>query len=120
MKGLLKQYDIKQLKWAGSFIGVLYLVAPLIGMAGYVMTAITMYTVLIPYMKASFAWMTLPLFFLFLIVIVIVVLLLFFKFVYPSYYAFLNRQMYIHKNPIQKDLQLIKEKLGIKENKDGN
>jgi hypothetical protein len=83
--------------------------APLIGVVGYAMGAITMYTVVLPYIKPILPWLTLPLFFLVLVGVGTVVLMLFYKFVYPSYYAFLNKQVYIHENPMQADLALIKK-----------
>ncbi len=88
--------------------------APLVGMIGYAMGAVTMYTVVMPYIKPVFPWLTLPLFFVILLVAGSLLLVLFYKFVYPSYYAFLNKQVYVHDNPIQRDLSMIKDKLGIR------
>jgi hypothetical protein len=112
---IFKQRDVRGI---GAFINVLYLTAPMIGMVAYVMSAITMYTVIKPYLNYWFPWMSIGVFFAILFVAFLVALLIFYKFIYPSYWAFQNRQVYIHKNPMQKDLELIKKKLGIEDEND--
>lgn len=108
----MRQY---KLRWIGPFIGVLYLTAPLIGTVGYVMTAVTLYTVTLPYTKSLVPWLTLPTFLIIAFAMGVFGLFLFYKFVFPSYYAFITKEQYIHDNPMQRDLALIKKKLGIEE-----
>jgi len=107
---ILKQH---QLKWIGSFINVLYLTTPLLGMVAYVMNAVTMYTVIMPYIKPVVPWLTMPVFFTILFICFLLMLAGFYKFILPGYLAFQNKQQYIHKNPIQKDLLLLKLRMDI-------
>jgi hypothetical protein len=109
---LFKQYNIKGI---GTFINVLYLTAPMLGIVMYIINATTFYAVAFPYIHKYVSWLSLPIFLLFLILGVLVLLLVFYKFIYPSYFSFLNRQTYIHDNPIQKDLAKIKKNLGIED-----
>jgi hypothetical protein len=112
MKNMFKQYNIKGI---GTFINVLYLTAPILGIVMSIVNAITFYAVVNEYLHKIVPWLSLPLFIGLLMVGGLVLLLLFYKFIYPSYYAFLNKQTYIHENPMQRDLDLIKKKLGIEE-----
>ena len=109
-----KQYDIK---WIGSFINVLYLTAPLISIGIGILNVATFFAVVQGYMHQTrlFEWVTFPIFFGFIVACGLLMIYLFYKFVYPSYYTFLNQQSYKHNNPIRKDLAEIKEKLGIKD-----
>lgn len=109
---LFKQYKIKGI---GSFINVLYSTSPLLGIVMYIVNATTFYAVAFPYIHKYVSWLSLPIYLICLVVGVIVLLILFYKFVYPSYYAFLNKQTYMHDNPMQKDLDKIKKKLGIED-----
>ena len=99
--------------WIGAFIHVAYMTSPLLGIGAYAMSAITMYTVLLPYFKPVMPWMTAPVFFGLLFIICVILLALVYLFIYPSYMAFQNKQTYIHKNPMQEDLTAIKRRLGI-------
>jgi hypothetical protein len=112
MNKFFKQYNIKGI---GTFINVLYLTAPILGIAMYFVNAMTFYTVAQVYIHKYFPWVNLAVFLIFLVAAMLLLVFLFYKFVYPSYYAFLNKQTYIHDNPIQKDLKAIKEQLGIKD-----
>jgi heme/copper-type cytochrome/quinol oxidase subunit 1 len=109
---ILKQHKVKGI---GNFIHVLYLTTPLFGAVSYIMGAITMYTVILPWTKVWMPWLSMPLFLGICFVACSILVLMFYCFVYPSYMAFQNKQQYIHENPIQKDLALIKTKLGIKD-----
>lgn len=106
----LKQYNIK---WIGTFINLLYTTAPMLGIVMYFINAITFYAVASPSIIKIFPWFNLPIFLIAIFSGVIILLLVFYKFIYPSYYAFINKQSYIHENPIQRDLALIKKHLGI-------
>lgn len=101
MNGLFKQYNIKGI---GTFINVLYLTAPILGIAMYFVNAMTFYTVANDTIHKYLPWMRLPIFLGLLIIAVLIMLFVFYKFIYPSYYSFLNKQTYIHDNPMQKDL----------------
>jgi hypothetical protein len=109
---LLKQHDIK---FIGAFVNILYLTMPLFGIVAYAMSAVTLYTVTLPYTKPIIPWFNLFIFFGILIGICFVAMLVFYKFFYPSHLAFVNKQSYIHNNPIQKDLEKIKAKLEVKD-----
>lgn len=110
MKNLLQQHNIKGI---GMIISVLYLTSPLIGIGMYVVNAMTFYTVASYNIHKIFPWMNLFWFLLILAFTMIVLLLIFYVLVYASYQAFINKQAYIHNNPIEKDLKAIKKKLGI-------
>ena len=105
-----KQYNIKGI---GSFINVFYLSLPIFGIATNVMEAGTFYGVQKTNIHHLAPWLSFQLFMAGIVVIGLIILVMFFKFVYPSYYKFLNEQSYKHNNPIKKDLDKIKEKLGI-------
>ena len=66
--------------------------------------------------KNLVSWMNLPLFLLIACVIIFILLPVFhYVFMQASVVAFQNEQACKHENPVMKDLQKIKEKLGIKE-----
>lgn len=109
MNKIFKQYNIKGV---GTFINVLYTTAPMIGVIMYIVNAMTFYIVA---KEKYFPWLSLPLFIGIIIIGLAIVMFVFFKFVLPSYYSFINRQSYIHENPIRNDLTLIKKHLGIKD-----
>ena len=112
----LKQSNIPIVgKYIGAFVNVLYLTMPLLGIMAYGISALTLYTVNINWIKNNISWLSIPVYFVLIIIFCLLLMLLNYKYLYPSYYAFLNKQAYIHNNPIQKDLKLIKEKLGINE-----
>jgi len=104
MGNFFKQYKVKGI---GTFINVLCQCSPLLGMAVSVVECGTFYTVQQVNIHRFIRWMTFPWFILFVVLIGLLVLFVFYKFVYPSYYAFLNKQTYIHENPMQKDLAKI-------------
>ncbi len=109
---LLKQHNLKRI---GPVVDVLYLTMPLLSIGAYTMSAVTMYTVLIPYLKPAVPWLTLPVFFGIGFTVCLCLMGLMYKFVYKSYFAFRNNQEYKADNPIRKDLEKIKKRLGIEE-----
>ena len=109
---MFRQYHVKGI---GTFINVLYLTAPVMGIVMYFVNAMTFYAVANVNIHRLFPWMNLTLFIVSLVAMMLIALVLFYMFVYKSYYSFLNKQTYIHNNPMQKDLELIKKKLGIEE-----
>ena len=112
----LKQSNIPIVgKYIGAFVNVLYLTMPLLGIMAYGISALTLYTVNINWIKDNISWLSIPVYFVMIIIFCLLLMLLNYKYLYPSYYAFLNKQAYIHNNPIQKDLALIKKKLEISE-----
>jgi hypothetical protein len=102
---LFRQYNVKGI---GSFINVFYMSLPIFGVLTNIMEAGTFYGVQKTNIHHIASWMSFPIFLGIVIVLGLFVILFFFKFVYPSYYAFLNRQSYIHQNPMQKDLEELK------------
>lgn len=111
----MKLLEQRNVKWLGAFIHVLYLASPLLGLVAYAMTAFTLYAVTSQTIKGIIPWWSLQIFLGLLVIALLVTMVLFYVLVYKSYFAFLNRQTYIHNNPIQQDLAKIKEKLGIKD-----
>ena|ERR1035437_3359125 len=109
---IFKQHNLKRI---GPVVDVLYLTMPLFSLFAYSMSAITMYTVINPWMKPVMPWMTLPLFFGIAFIGCLVAMGLMYKFVYRSYFAFRNNQEYKTDSPIRRDLEMIKKKLGIEE-----
>ena len=101
-------------KLIGAFINVLYLTMPLFGILAYGISATTLYTVNINWIRSNISWLSIPIFFVLIVICCLILMYINYKYLYPSYYAFLNKQVYKHDNPIQQDLKLIKEKLGIK------
>jgi len=107
-----RQYNVKGI---GSFINVFYMSLPIFGVATNVMEAGTFYGVQKQNIHHLMPWMSFQIFLALIILLGFGLLLIFYKFVYPSYYKFLNEQTYKHENPMQKDLALIKKHLGIKD-----
>lgn len=101
---LFKQYNIK---WLGTFINLLFCASPLIGMMVSIMESGTFYGVQKSNIHKLAPWMSFPIFLVAVIIIGFIVMYLFYIIVYPAYQAFVNRQAYIHNNPIQKDLAKI-------------
>jgi uncharacterized membrane protein len=114
LKKIFKQHDIKGV---GTFIHVLYMAAPMLGIVMYIINAVTFYTVAREHIINVLPWFSLGVFIIVLVVGVVVMLMIFYVFIYRSYYTFLNRQTYEHNNPIRKDLEMIKKRLGIKDDK---
>ena len=116
---LFKQYNVNGI---GTFLNILYMAAPLVGFCTSIIECGTFYTVQSANIHRVVPWLTFPIFILLLVLFGMVVLFIFYKFIYPNYYAFLNRQSYIHQNPMQMDLakilrqqKMIMEHLGIED-----
>lgn len=116
----LKQSKIPIIgKTIGAFINVLYLTMPLFAIFAYASSSVTLYTVNLVWIREHISWLHLPMFIVFIIIGCLLLMLVNYVFIYPSYYEFLNKQTYKHNNPVIKDLELIKAKLGIiNDNKD--
>ena len=109
---LFRQYDIK---WLGTFINLFYMSLPLVGIATNVMEAGTFYGVQKANIHHFAPWLSFQLFMGIVIFVVILIEVGFYLFIYKAYQSFVNHQAYIHNNPVQKDLALIKKHLGIKD-----
>jgi hypothetical protein len=105
----------KHIPYIGAFINVLYLTIPLFSVIAYGMSAATLYTVANYYIKQVIPWFSLPVFIVLIVITGALLLWLNYKYLYPSYYTFVNKQTYEHNNPIRRDLKQIKDKLGIKD-----
>ena len=82
----------------------------------FTLMAITAYEVsLRTFFHQYIPWMSFALYFSLLILLVIVAMVIEYKFIIPSHYTFLNKQEYQHQSLLARDLQLIKEHLGIKD-----
>lgn len=122
MNKLLKQHDVKWLRWLGTFIIALYLTSPILGLMISIMESGTFYGVQSNNIHRFAPWMSFPIFILVAILAGLTVVCIFYIVIYPVYQAALNRQTYIHKNPMQEDLakilknqDKIMEKLGLKD-----
>jgi hypothetical protein len=117
---LSKQYNIR---WLGTFINLLYMTSPLLGIMMSIVNSITFYAVIYVYLHRYVPWFSFPVFFVTLVAVGFVIIFCFWKFVYPAYYAFLNKQTLTNKIDerlchIEADNQLIKKHLGIIDDKD--
>jgi hypothetical protein len=103
-----KQYNVKGI---GALINVFYTALPVFGVATNVMECGTFYGVQKANIHMYAPWLSFQLFLLSVIIIGVIILVGFYKFIYPSYYAFLNQQTYIHQSPVERDLTMIKKNL---------
>jgi magnesium-transporting ATPase (P-type) len=99
--------------WVGAFINLLYFTSPIIGMTSYIFTGATLYAVIKPFLDTWFPWMKFWVFILVAVIFVVFLLVVSYVVLYPSNLAFQNKQTYKHQNPMQRDLLLIKKKVGI-------
>jgi len=111
---ITKQYVL------GTSIGGLKEIAMMaafyITILNFIQIAIVAYwTTLREFILQAAPWFTLPIYFLFLIVLAALGMVFEYKVMYPSWYAFRNKQEYEHQSPIKKDLEKIKKQLGIEE-----
>ena len=93
---------------------------PLFGIVAYTMSALTLYTVTLPYTKPIMSWLNPQIFMGFIFLLCLFAMFVNYKFLYPSYFKFLNQQTYAHENPALEKLKVIEEnqnkimkKLGI-------
>lgn len=108
----LKQYN---LKWVGTFIYLLYLTAPLIGLIMTVVNSITFYAVVYPYIHKYVSWFSFPVFIICIVVVGLLLILGFFTFILKGYLEYLNKKTLT--NHIDERLDRIEKKLGIDDEK---
>jgi len=104
MNKYFKQYN---LRWLGTFINLVYMSMPILGIATNVMEAGTFYGVQKVNIRHFAPWMTFPVFMCFVIIVGLLILVGFYLFIYKAYQTFVNNQTYKHENPMQKDLAKI-------------
>ena len=116
----MKQHDVKWLRWLGTFMIALFLTSPVLGTMVSLMECGTFYGVQKNNIHKLIPWMSFPVFLIVALLFGLFVIYIFYTIVYPVYQAAVNRQAYIHRNPVEKDLtklkidnELIKRKLGI-------
>lgn len=105
---ILKQCNIPRM---GAFVDVMYFTLPMFGIVGQINVIIILYATVRPYLVATVPWMTLWLFIGLMAGSGMVLMLVMFKFFYPSYYTFRNKQEYTHANLLREDLQKIADRL---------
>jgi hypothetical protein len=105
-----KQYNVKGI---GAFINVLYAALPIFGIATSIMEAGTFYGVQRVNIYRFAPWLSFEWFLAFVILLGLIIVAVFYKFIYPSYFAFINKQTYIHQNPMQQDLEQLKEDMKL-------
>jgi len=113
----------------GGFVDTLAFTMFWMSLVNFLMMAVTTYTVTREYTISIFPWFSIWIFLSILGLIIATVMVFEYKLVYPSRVAFRNQQEYAHDSPIKedldqiketqehlrRDLEAIKEKLGIKE-----
>lgn len=99
-KNITKQYN---LPFIGGFLHVVYQTLPLFSIVSNVLTASTFYKVWEDGLKSWFSWMSLPIFLAIVMFIALIAVVVVYKFIYKSYFGFLNNQQF------QKDHPLIEE-----------
>lgn len=95
---LNKQHNIK---WLGSFIFLLYMTSPLLGIMMSIVNSITFYAVIYPYLHRYIAWFGFPIFFVCLIIGGFTIIFCFWKFVLRAYYEYTNQQSLTNKIDIR-------------------
>ena len=114
----------------GGFVDTLAFTMFWMSLINFLMMAVTTYTVTREYTISILPWFSIWIFLSLLGLVIATVMVFEYKLVYPSRVAFRNQQEYAHESPIKKDLdkikesqeqsrrdiEAIKEKLGIKEN----
>lgn len=107
---LLKQ---KSVAWVGGVKDVYMAAVFYFNAASFVLLAITAYnTTFIPILaQRGIHWLTLPMFISGGIGLILLLMLLEYKLVYPSFYAFRNKQEYTHKNLLREDLEATYKRL---------
>jgi hypothetical protein len=107
--------ETKATKAVGGFIAVLYFTIPQFSALAYVISVLTLYTVNIDYINKHLSWLSIPIMFVLVLISVIIWLVVNYRFLYPMFLAFQNKQIYKHGNPITDDLKAIKKALKIHE-----
>jgi magnesium-transporting ATPase (P-type) len=113
----------KVMLWLGGFKDVLIMSFVWVSVINFAfVAAVTYSTTLRPSLPDSFAWFSPWVFMGVMAVVFIVIMYVEWRWVYPSFYAFRNKQEYSHQNLLKSQLdqierrqKLIMEKLGIKE-----
>jgi hypothetical protein len=108
-KSLLKQHNIP---WIGGLKDILTMVAFYMSMINFGLIILTSYEVTLgKYIKTYLPWFNILYFYLLMFIILGLAMLFEYKFIYPSLYAFRNKQEYSHQNLLRGDLKEIKERL---------
>ena len=90
-----------------------------VGAANTVMLVAMFYvTTAGPWLVERLPWLTLPVFMALAVFAIVVAMVLAYVFLLPSAMSFFNLHFYKHNNPIRRDLDRIKEKLGIEDDDD--
>lgn len=110
--GKQKKGDLK----FGGLVDMMAYTAFWLGLVNFFFNSLVVYSVsLKPWLTEWIPWFNIFSWLGLLLSIIIIVMVLEYKIIYPARQTFRNQQEYAHNSPIQKDLQRIKEKLGIKE-----
>lgn len=106
----LKQYNLGP--WLGGLKDLAQRTVFYVALLNFVLISITAYnTTLKAYILPHIPWFSFPIFIALLLLLVAVAMVLEYKFILPSTLSYLNRQFYIHQNPIRSDLDKILKKL---------
>lgn len=106
----VKQYNVGP--WPGAVMDLYSRTGVFINVVSNIMLAATFYaTGGRAFLQLYFPWMNFWVFLALLISSYLTAMVLYYVFIMPSSLSFVNRQWYMHKNPVQKDLDEIKKEL---------
>lgn len=119
LKTNVKKYSMKLRQhnlgnWIGGIIDAFNRVAFFITAINTIMIIAMFYGMTAgPWLVERLPWLTFPVFMSLAVFGIIVAMVLAYMFLLPSSMSFFNKHFYKHKNPMKRDLDLIKKKLGI-------
>lgn len=109
VRRMLHQRGIKI--WMGGFKDILIMSFVWVSIINFVLvSAIAYNTTIRPSLPDSFSWLTPWVFMVLMGVVFVVIMFIEWKWIYPSYYAFRNRQEYEHQNLLRGDLEELKKR----------
>jgi len=98
----------------GALVDIVAYTAFWLGLVNFLFNSLVVYSITIkPWIITRLPWFNIFAWFGLLTGIVIITMILEYKIIYPARQTFRNQQEYAHESPIRKDLQKIKDKLGI-------
>jgi type I restriction-modification system DNA methylase subunit len=107
---IIKQYNFGPL--IGGIKDIAQYTAFYVTIINFILIAVTAYnTTLRDWILKELPWFSFPIFIVTLVVLVGIAMILEFKFVYPSIWAFRNKQEYTHTSLLRKDLKEVLDRL---------
>lgn len=101
-------------KWIGGLIDAYSRVSFFVSAVNTLMIIAMFYGMTAgPWLVARIPWLTFPVFMSLAVVGIVVAMVIAYAVLLPSSMSFFNEQFYKHNNPMKRDLDRIKERLGI-------